>query len=331
MNVRLVNDLTQDPLLYASFDSSSESLLLDCGYMFGLSLREIQKISSIFVSHTHFDHFMGFDHMLRMRIEQNRDVEIFGPSGFIFQAAGKLSGYSWNLCSDLNLNFIVFEIDPPVIKKTVLKAQEAYKLGEIEILPYDAVLAKKNNFIVKTAIMDHIIPSLAFSIKEIDSLKVDGEALASIGAQPGPWLGELKRDALAGHDLNGEIEFSNGIVFERRKLAELLFYLKRGKKVSYIVDTVFSDDILEKAVELSENSDELYCECAFLAEDADKAASSHHLTASQAAIIAKEANVKKLFPIHLSKRYTGRFRDVFLEAHGVFPHVYLNGKGEFKV
>jgi len=85
MHSRLVNELYQDPLLYTWFDDISDRLLFDCGYMFGLAARDIQKISSIYVSHTHFDHFMGFDHLLRMCIEQDREIEIHGPADFINQ------------------------------------------------------------------------------------------------------------------------------------------------------------------------------------------------------------------------------------------------------
>ena len=46
MKAKVVNDLMQDPLVYIEFDDISDRILFDCGYMFGLTLREIQKISS---------------------------------------------------------------------------------------------------------------------------------------------------------------------------------------------------------------------------------------------------------------------------------------------
>lgn len=329
MHSRLVNDLMQDPLLYTGFDSSPDRILFDCGYMFGLSLREIQRISSVFVSHTHFDHFMGFDHMLRLSIEQDRKIEVYGPEGIISQTAGKLSGYSWNLCHDLALNFEVFEIAPPFIRKAILCASEAFRLGDISVSEFSGVLKRGKGYAVSVAVLDHIIPSLAFSIKEDDMFKVNDENLALCGIKPGPWLGRLKNEYAVGCVADGYIEGPDGTPVSRPKLADSLFYLKKGRKVSYIVDTVFNERTSSDASALAFESDDLYCECAFLDEDAEKAGDVHHLTASQAATIALMSGSKRLYPIHLSKRYNGRFKELFCEAWRIFPHVFMSGKGEF--
>lgn len=322
---RLVNDLMQDPLLYTGFDSCPDRILFDCGYMFGLSLRDVQRISSVFVSHTHFDHFMGFDHLLRLSIEMDKTVELYGPPGFIGQVAGKLSGYSWNLCSDLALDFLVIEIDPPFVRRALMRASEAYSVREMGGDDFSFEIKRGDGYAVSVAVMDHIIPSLAFSIREDDLLKVNTGALSSLGLRPGPWVGVLKRDLESG-TVTGDMVLPSGESVPRASVAGDLFFLRHGKKTSYIVDTVYSERTLESACRLADGSDELYCECSFLSEDADKAAATHHLTAMQAGMIAREAGVKRLFPVHLSKRYNGRIRDLLRECSSIFPDVCIPSK-----
>lgn len=322
MKAKVVNDLMQDPLLYIEFEDIPDRILFDCGYMFGLTLREIQKISSVFVSHTHFDHFMGFDHLLRMCIEQDKTIEFYGPLGFIDQIVGKLSGYSWNLSENLDLNFKCFEIAPPVIKSTLLKACNAFKLEYIEEKEFESCIKRGNGYSISTSVMNHKIPSLAFSIKEDDFFKVNSNLFETLNIKPGSWLGNLIRKVNNNEKITENIDFGNGISYSEEFLAKKLLYLQKGKKISYIVDTAFTDNTFKDGIELIKDSDELYCECAFLNKDLDKAQSTYHLTAKQAGILANHGNVKKLFPIHLSKRYNGVYKEIFEEVMSEFPNVF---------
>ena len=58
---RLVNRPFDDPGLFVPFLFDARALLFDCGENPALSSRDILKISHIFISHTHMDHFFGFD------------------------------------------------------------------------------------------------------------------------------------------------------------------------------------------------------------------------------------------------------------------------------
>ncbi len=331
MHSRLVNELYQDPLLYTWFDDIPDRLLFDCGYMFGLPARDIQKISSVYVSHTHFDHFMGFDHMLRMCIEQDRQIELYGPRGFIDQVVGKLSGYSWNLCEDLGLNFKIREYSSSLIEEITLYGKNAYKQeSERTYFPFSEVITVNESYTVSTAILDHKIPSMAFSVKQNDFLKVRKDILDTLNLKPGPWLGALKKEVESGLELqNEDIEMPDGRKLSKAELAEKMFEVRNGKKVSYVVDTIFSDETVDKICRLIDASDEFYCECTFLSSDEEKAVANHHLTAKQAGTLARLGNVARLIPIHLSKRYGNRYWELIKEAGSEFgnielPEKYLN-------
>ena len=57
----------------------------------------------------------------------------------------------------------------------------------------------------------------------------------------------------------------------------------------------------------------------------DQAKEKKHMTASQAATIAKEANVKRMCLIHYSPRYTDKELHILLEeAQAVWPNAELS-------
>ena len=71
-----------------------KALLFDCGRLGGLTHSEILSLSDIFVSHTHMDHFIGFDRILRGSLKADKELRLFGPPGFITNVDGKFRGYT---------------------------------------------------------------------------------------------------------------------------------------------------------------------------------------------------------------------------------------------
>ncbi len=80
---QLVNDSFGDPALYVEFLFEKRALLFDLGDISSLATRRVLRLSHIFVSHTHMDHFMGFDRMLRMCPGRDKALHLWGPPGFI--------------------------------------------------------------------------------------------------------------------------------------------------------------------------------------------------------------------------------------------------------
>ena len=64
VNIQLVNGLSGDPAVYAQIGQTGESILFDAGSLDALSNRELLKIRVVAISHTHVDHFIGFDKLI---------------------------------------------------------------------------------------------------------------------------------------------------------------------------------------------------------------------------------------------------------------------------
>ena len=93
----LVNDPFGDPGLLVQFLFQKRSLLFDLGDISPLSNAELLKVSHVFVSHTHIDHFIGFDRLLRTFFGREKTLTFYGPENFIKNVEGKLAGFTWNL------------------------------------------------------------------------------------------------------------------------------------------------------------------------------------------------------------------------------------------
>lgn len=82
----------------------------------------------------------------------------------------------------------------------------------------------------------------------------------------------------------------------------------------------------EGQVELIKEVDVLYHESTFTDEHVERAADTHHSTARQAALVAKQGNVKKLVLGHFSSRYK-ELDEFVIQAKEEFPHVFIAKDG----
>ncbi|BFU89981.1 MAG: hypothetical protein NTAFB01_11680 [Nitrospira sp.] len=93
----LINDVFGDPGMYVEVRWSKRALLFDLGRNDGLGPTRLLRAGEIFISHTHMDHFIGFDAVLRVALGRGKTLKLFGPPGLIDNVHGKLCGYTWNL------------------------------------------------------------------------------------------------------------------------------------------------------------------------------------------------------------------------------------------
>lgn len=159
-------------------------------------------------------------------------------------------------------------------------------------------------FKIEAIFLEHGIENIGWRITEPDTIKFDKEKLKQAGVQ-GPDVRKLEQDR--------QIKIDGRLI----RLEEVS-HVRRGDSLAYVVDTRFCP----QAIEIARHAKVLICESTYLEEDRDKAAEYLHMTAKQAAQVAKEAGVQQLILTHFSARY----RDTELlgaEAREVFPNTIV--------
>ena len=304
---RLINGPFEDPALFIGFHYERRALIFDLGRLDRLSVREILKLSDVFVSHTHIDHFIGFDHLLRCSLNRDQPLRLFGPKGIIDNVRGKLTGYTWNLIRDYSLSLTVYEVDRLTLRKAEFKAVHDFRLQEEGQSPFSGTLVEEPSFRVRAAILDHQIPCLAFSLEEGNRLNIKGDVLEVMGLHSGPWLDDFKRmlrqDRPSTTPLAAPTRSGGTKELTLQEWRDLLVLEKKGQKIVYVVDSCYSEANIGQIVSLAQGADLFYCESTFLEADADKAEQRSHLTATQAGALARQARVKRFIPFHFSLRY----------------------------
>src|SRR5207249_9389629 len=94
---RLVNDVFGDPGLYVDFRDERRALLFDLGDITVLPPRKLMRLSHVFVTHTHMDHFAGFDHLLRVLLGRKAGLMLFGGPDVVAHVAQNLRAYAGNV------------------------------------------------------------------------------------------------------------------------------------------------------------------------------------------------------------------------------------------
>ncbi len=314
-HARLLNSPFDDPGLYIRILREGRAFMFDLGFTTNLSSRDILKITNIFISHTHVDHFIGFDNILRICLKKESPLELYGPEGFADRVEGKLRSYTWNLIGEYPLIIKVSEVNEKFIKKAVFKAEDSFRREDLGIVPFNSILIKDSFYKVSTAILDHQVPCLAFSLEEDYHINIDKAKLSGLNLPVGPWLKELK---IAIRENNLDSVFTvTGKAFSFSELRDVA-NITKGQKLSYVVDTLGSEENIKKIVELVKGSDVLYIETFFLDKDKDRAIERYHLTAKEAGRIAREAGVGKLEAIHFSPRYMNEPELLVQEAEEEF-------------
>src|SRR2546429_109940 len=193
----LVNGRYGDPTVYVETLFEKHSLLFDLGEIASLSPRKIQRVDQIFVSHAHIDHFIGFDHLLRLLVGREKTVHLYGPSGFAERVFHKLQAYRWNLVETYpcDLVFVVSEFETPnSISTTRFRMKEAFAAEPSVSHKIPAgVLCDEPTHRVSAAILEHGTPCLAFALQEAAHVNVWKNRLSERGFPVGPWLRSLKR------------------------------------------------------------------------------------------------------------------------------------------
>ena len=93
-----------------------------------------------------------------------------------------------------------------------------------------------------------------------------------------------------------------------------------GRKFTYITDTMYFPELADYA----HDADILFCEGMFDSSLEEDARQKKHMTAAQAAMVARDGNVGKLCLQHYSPRYSDReLKMLAHEARDIFPQTVL--------
>lgn len=309
-----------DPALYIWDINAKNAILIDCGDLSRFSTRQLMKVSHIFLSHCHIDHFFGFDQFLRVHVGSEKKVHILGPPQTTDRVAGKLSGYTWNLIWDQNLEFIVTEFD--TVKKeqktTHFHAQNAFKADTPRIKMWNSndPVVDSPEFKVSLVEIDHRTPSFAYAIEEKISFTLNQDKLMECGFSRGPWINTLKQAYLHG-ETNTAIEIEmldqSRRIYSAAELAHWLLLKRPEYKIAYVTDGAAHQKNHDVLATLIKNASILFAETCFSEKDRPQADETKHFTAQFIAKLATETHVKKLVPIHFSKRYLNRSTEIFEE------------------
>jgi ribonuclease Z len=326
---RLINDPFDDPGVFLPFIFEKRAFLFDPGDIHALSARDILKISHVFVSHTHMDHFADFDRLLRLLLGRGKTLYLFGPGGFLENLAGKLAGYTWNLTESYRYPLILEATE--VSKKGFIRRRFSCSSGfrgreNPREEPFSEKLVDLPDLKVTTAILKHRIPCLGFAVEERFHINIIKEKLLKLGLEPGPWLQEFKAKLYGSYDPDSEYVVTQGAVsrtFRMGDLARRIALFSNGQKVGYITDVAYTPANVDKIVALVKGADQLFIEAVFLEKDRCQAEQKAHLTARQAGHIAALAKVKNFSIFHFSPRYTGQGHLLEEEARAAFSESIL--------
>ena len=326
---RLINDPFSDPGIYIPFFYEKRAVMFDLGEINLLTPKDILKISHVFVTHTHMDHFIGFDKLLRIFLGRDKELHLFGPPDFFSHVEGKLKGYTWNLVKEYEYNLVlkVSEIHENEIYTRRYVCKDAFKYDLTEKADIiSGVLYENPRFLIRGVLLDHRTPCIGLSLEENFSININNEELEKLNLEAGPWLTRFKRAVYSNSpedmDFSVTREKKGKILEERRfalgELTKKIALITPGQKITYITDVIGSQKNHTKIIDLARDSDHLFIEAVFMNRDISTAREKYHLTAAEAGRFAREAGVKKLTLFHFSPRYSHMKDDLINEAMKAF-------------
>ncbi|MFJ6687637.1 ribonuclease Z [Streptomyces sp. NPDC091294] len=146
----------------------------------------------------------------------------------------------------------------------------------------DGPLAVTPAYTLDARKLSHPVESYGYRLTEPDGRRMLPDRLAKHGIK-GPDVGRIQRE--------GSL---NGVAFD--EVSEV----RRGQRFAFVMDT----RLCEGVHALAEGCDLLVIESTFLDEDEALATEHGHLTAGQAARVARDARVRHLVLTHFSQRYS---------------------------
>lgn len=268
--------------------ADEQRFLVDCGEG---TQRQIlrsgvgfKRLNRIFLTHHHLDHLLGLGGLLSTfgRWEAIDEIHIWG-------------GYSAIRRAKSLVHEVVFLSETPPVP-----------IHFHRVAP-DEVLFKGRRFSVRAfPVSHHVREAYGYIFEEDARRPFLADRADALGVPHGPERSQL----LAGDSI---VTPAGRVVYPDEVLGDLI----KGTKVVITGDLGRTDDI-HAAVQ---DADALVIESTFLHRDAEIARRVAHITAQNAAELARDCNVKFLFLTHISRRY--REFEVIREVRKAFPNSYV--------
>jgi ribonuclease Z len=261
--------------------------LIDCGE--GTQRQILQsglgfkRLNKILLTHGHLDHILGLGGLASTfsRWEAIDSMQIFGSKSTIERVKDLL------LKVVLRGNRFPIAVDFVVIDPGVIFEDNSFRLSAFPVIHrgadcYGYLFEEKS----RRPFLNDQAEALGVPIGPVRRQLVSGEAVTLADGRV------ISPDEVLGEEIPG---------------AKLVFMEDAGR----------TDNLLE----VSQDADALVIEATYIEQDAEMARDFGHITAAQAARLARDAGVKQLYLTHLSRRY--REHEVVNEARSIFPNTIV--------
>ncbi len=330
ITLRVLGDPGRDNALLLRVDSgdSINLLLFDCGdgCLSGLRLSEIQSIDHLFLSHLHMDHIGGFDSFFRCVFNRDsRENRIWGPPDTAGIMQHRFRGFMWNLHQGQPGTWRVTDIHDDSLHTYRFELSQAFSQCHDEgARDRREIILSDTNFTVSALIMDHMIPSMAYIVKEKPRRNIDTRKLKELGLDTGPWLKKLKDE----QEEDSRIEI-DGKTYDMLRLREELLVETPGDSVAYLTDFMLDDKAPSRLAPALAGCKTVICEAQYRHDDLEIAERNYHMTTVQAAGLAREAAIDELILFHLSDRYkSSEWLEMLDEARSIFENTRFSDHWE---
>ena len=266
--------------------------LIDCGEGTQLLIKKykikLSRINQILISHLHGDHYYGLMGLISTLHLYGRETDLT-----IYGPPGLSEIIT------LQLKYSTTRLAYDIIFKEWIPEKEA-------------VIYDDDRLSITTIPLDHRIPCSGFLFKE--KPKKRGINKNNLEKRLPPSQINLLRDGKDILDDDGTVKYKN---------EDVTFPPKKAFSYAYCSDTKYIPELYKKVKEV----DLIYHESTFMDDMRERAENTYHTTASQAAELAKKANVGRLLLGHFSTRYRD-LKPLLDEARGIFAESYLAEEGK---